>query len=332
MTWRERLFVAFLLLVLFSPGLFWARQELLDQAADPAGQPRLVEIPKGSGIQATAEILAQAGVINPPWLFVLASRLTMDTALIQAGEYQLSAAMSRREILQALAKGRVFLHPLVIPEGQTLAQIMERIAESRLADPAQAAALAHDRDFIASLGLEGDSLEGYLFPDTYRFARGAGAKAILAAMARRFQEQWQPLAARAARLGLSRRTTVTLASIIEREARVPSERPLVSAVYHNRLKINMPLQADPTVSYGVADFEGRLTRRHLETDHPYNTYTRPGLPPGPICSPGLASLQAALNPAPVDYLYFVAVGDGSHAFSRDYRDQINNVNRYQRGK
>ncbi|MFH1060681.1 MAG: endolytic transglycosylase MltG [Pseudomonadota bacterium] len=149
-------------------------------------------------------------------------------------------------------------------------------------------------------------------------------------MARRFRAEWQPLAAAAGRRGLDQARAVTLASIIERETRVPAERPLVSAVYHNRIKQGMKLQADPTVIYGLEGFDGSLTRAHLERDHPYNTYTREGLPPGPICSPGLASLQAAVHPAQVDYVYFVAKGDGSHAFSRDYRDQVNNVNRYQR--
>ncbi len=332
LNWRQRIFIAFLLLLLFSPGLLWLRQELLAHVADPAGQPRLVEIAKGSGLEATAELLARAGVIDHPWLFMLASRLTDERQVIQAGEYELSPAMSYARILETLGKGRVYLHSLVIPEGFTLTQALTRLGEARWADSSQAAALARDREFIASLGLEGGSLEGYLYPDTYRFAKGASSKAVLTAMTRRFQEHWQPLEPRARQMGMNRRQAVTLASIIEREAKVASERQLISAVYHNRLKIGMRLQADPTVSYGLKDFDGRLTREHLNTDHPYNTYTREGLPPGPICSPGLASLEAALNPAKVDYLYFVATGDGSHAFSRDYEDQVRNVNRYQRGR
>ncbi len=332
MTWRTRLYLAFLLMVLFLPGIMWSGQLLLEHRADPAGAARVVEIGRGQGLAETAELLAKAGVIDHPWLFLLASRLTHERSSVQAGEYEFSPAMSYGRILGDLSRGRVLMHTVVIPEGFTLPQILERLAEQRLLDPAEAKALARDRDFIRSLGLEGDSLEGYLFPDTYRLARHLGARAVLTAMATRFQREWQTLAEKARAAGISRSRAVTLASIIEREARLAPERPLISAVYHNRLKLGMRLQADPTVSYGLEGFEGRLTREDLNTDHPYNTYTREGLPPGPICSPGLASLEAAIAPAAVNYLYFVARGDGSHAFSRDYQEQINNVNRYQKKK
>lgn len=332
MTWRTRLYLAFLLLVLFSPAVLWSGQLLLEHRADPAGAARVVEIPRGLGLVETAELLAKAGVVDHPRLFLLASRLTGERAAVQAGEYELSPAMSYARILADLARGRVLMHTVVIPEGFTLEQILERLAEQRLLELEEARALARDRDFIGSLGLDGESLEGYLFPDTYRLARGLGARAVLSAMAARFQQQWQGLAAKAQARGLNRRRAVTLASIIEREARLAQERPLISAVYHNRLKLGMRLQADPTVGYGLADFDGRLTREDLATDHPYNTYTREGLPPGPICSPGRASLAAAVEPAAVNYLYFVARGDGSHVFSRDYQDQINNVNRFQKKK
>jgi UPF0755 protein len=320
---------------MFLPGLLWARLALLDHRSDPAGTAKVLDIPRGLGLVETSELLAKAGIVDHPWLFLLASRLMEERPGVQAGEYELSPAMSYQRILTDLSRGRVLLHSLVIPEGFTLEQILERLGEMRLADPAEAQALAHDGQFIGSLGLEGDSLEGYLFPDTYRIARGRGARAALAAMVARFQREWQTagdpsLADQARAQGLSRRQAVTLASIIEREAKLAPERPLISAVYHNRLKLGMRLQADPTVSYGLAGFEGRLSREDLNTDHPYNTYTREGLPPGPICSPGRASLEAALRPAKVDYLYFVARGDGGHAFSRDYQDQINNVNRYQK--
>jgi UPF0755 protein len=329
-SWRTRLYITLLLVVMFAPGILWARLALLDYRTDPAGTAKVLEIPRGLGLVETADLLAKAGVIDHPWLFLLASRLMEERLGVQAGEYELSPAMSYQRILTDLSRGRVLLHSLVIPEGFTLEQIALRLGEMRLAEPAEALALAHDRQFIGSLGLEGDSLEGYLFPDTYRIARGRGARAALSAMAARFQREWSSLADQAKARGLTRRQTVTLASIIEREARLAQERALVSAVYHNRLKIGMRLQADPTVSYGLDGFDGRLTREDLNTDHPYNTYTREGLPPGPICSPGRASLEAALKPAAVDYLYFVARGDGSHAFSRDYQDQINNVNRYQK--
>lgn len=308
------------------------RRALLDHCADPASHQSItVVVPKGAGLRQTARILARAGVVDHPGLFVLAARLTGRQSRIQAGEYALSPAMSYRRLLHILSTGRVVLHTVLIPEGFTLRQIIDRLASAGLVDRGRALALAHDRAFLDRLGLrEAASLEGYLFPATYRLPRGLDTAAVLARMVRRFLRQWEEIAPQARARGMTRHQVVTLASIIEREARLDRERPLISAVYHNRLKKGMPLQADPTVIYGLEHFDGNLRRVHLATDTPYNTYTRTGLPPGPICSPGLASLRAAVNPAPVDYLYFVARGDGSHHFSRTYRQHRRAVNRYQR--
>jgi UPF0755 protein len=249
---------------------------------------------------------------------------------LQAGEYALSPAMSYRSLVQTLHQGRVVLHAVLVPEGFTQREIIRRLAEAGLLRAENARALASDPEFVRRLGLSGDSLEGYLFPDTYSFPRGLGARAVLTRLVRRFHEVWRPLAPKARALGLSRREAVTLASIIEAEAGLDRERPLISAVYHNRLAKGMPLQADPTVIYGLDDFDGNLRRSDLRADTPYNTYTRQGLPPGPICSPGAASLAAAVAPARVDYLYFVATGDGGHHFSATYRQHVNAVNRFQR--
>ncbi|MBI5523107.1 MAG: endolytic transglycosylase MltG [Desulfarculus sp.] len=319
--------VLVLALALVAPAYFLGRHLILEHRKAEAGPEVVLEIPRGAGAVQVGRMLQRAGVVEHAWLFALASRLVEQPGRLQAGEYALSPAMRLREILEMLSQGRVLQHLVLIPEGFTLAQIVERLAEERLIDRQEAHALAQDPSFLASLGLPGQGLEGFLFPDTYQMPRGLTARAVLGAMAKRFQQAWEPLSPAARRLGLSRLQAVTLASIIEREAKLPAERPLVSAVYHNRLKRGMKLQADPTVAYGLPGLSGPLTRAHLEQDHPYNTYTREGLPPGPICSPGRASLAAAVNPAPVDYLYFVARGDGSHAFSVEYRDQINNVNR-----
>jgi UPF0755 protein len=224
----------------------------------------------------------------------------------------------------------VLLRALVIPEGFTMHQIVRRAAARKLLNLDQALALLTDRDFIKSLGLKAPSLEGYLFPTTYLLPKNLGARAALTVMVRRFQAVWRELAPQAKARGLSQRQAVILASIIEREAMLDSERPLISAVYHNRLKKGMRLQADPTVIYGMARFDGNLRKRDLGEDTPYNTYVHPGLPPGPICSPGRASLEAAVEPARTKDLYFVAKGDGSHQFSRSYRAHVNAVNRYQR--
>jgi UPF0755 protein len=319
--------LAVLALALLMPAYVLGKHLLLGHRAAERGPEVVVEIPRGAGAVQVGELLAKAGVVDRAWLFALATRLSDQPGRLQAGEYGLSPAMSLAEILEMLQAGRVLQHLVLIPEGFTLAQILDRLAEERLLERSEALSLANDPQFAASLGLGRERLEGYLFPDTYQFTRGLTAKAVLTAMVKRFQQAWEPLAPATQHLGLSRRQAVTLASIIEREAKVPSERPLVSAVYHNRLKKGMKLQADPTVIYGLPDFAGAITRAQLEQDHPYNTYTREGLPPGPICSPGRASLAAAVHPAPADYLYFVARGDGSHAFSVEYRDQINNVNK-----
>jgi UPF0755 protein len=331
---RARLKKALLALVLAAalaaPGLWAARLALLDHRAAPAGPERLVSIPRGAGLEGIAAILAREGVVDHPALFALAARLLGKAGSLQAGEYALSPAMSYRSLVQTLHQGRVVLHAVLIPEGFTQEQIIQRLARAGLLKAENARALASDPEFVQRLGLSGDSLEGYLFPDTYSFARGLGARAVLSRLVRRFQEAWKPLAPRAEARGMSRLETVTLASIIEAEAMLDQERPLISAVYHNRLAKGMPLQADPTVIYGLDDFDGNLRRSDLREDSPYNTYTRPGLPPGPICSPGAASLAAAVAPAQVDYLYFVAKGGGAHHFSSNYRQHVNAVNRYQR--
>lgn len=290
----------------------------------------VVQLPRGSGLRQVARLLSRAGVVDHPRLFVLAARLSGRGTGLKAGEYRLSAAMSYGAILEHLHRGRVLLHPVVIPEGFTLEQIAQRLAARGLVDKQRFLALARDPDFARGLGIEAPSLEGYLFPATYRLPRGLSEQTILTRMVRRFLKEWRRLEPLARRQGLSRHQVVTLASIIEREARLPSERRLISAVYHNRLKKNMPLQADPTVIYGLDAFDGNLTRRDLASDTPYNTYLHRGLPPGPICSPGAASLEAALDPAPVGYLYFVARGDGSHHFSATYRQHARAVRRYQR--
>ena len=317
-------------LALALPSLWLARNRLLQHRAADQGRAVVVVVPRGASLKQTAAILARAKVVDHPSLFALAARLSGRAGCLQAGEYRLSPAMTYQGLLQNLCAGRVLLHSLTIPEGFTMRQIVERAATQGLLDRNQALALLHDRGFISGLGIQAPSLEGFLFPTTYRLPRGLGARAVLAMMVRRFQRVWKTLEPQARRLGLSQLQAVTLASIIEKEAQVDWERALISAVYHNRLKRGMRLQADPTVIYGLTNFDGNLRKIDLDTDTPYNTYLHPGLPPGPICSPGLASLQAAVNPAPAKYLYFVAKGNGEHHFSRSYREHQNAVIRYQK--
>ncbi len=324
------LLILVMALCLAIPGWLAARQAILNHRAQPDAEPKIVDIPTGLGLGDVTRLLNNAGVVDHPLLFKLAARLTARHQSLKAGEYRLSASLSYDAILETLHRGRVLMHVVTLPEGFTLEQILDRLAQAGLVDRKNAQDLANDQDYLNELGIKSDSMEGFLFPDTYSFAKGLSANAILGRMYRRFKSAWQPLAPAAQEMGLSRLQAVTLASIIERETSLDSERPLVSAVYHNRLRRKMPLQADPTVIYGMDDFTGNLTREDLHNDTPYNTYTRAGLPPGPICSPGRASLHAAVHPAKADYLYFVARGDGSHHFSAAYREHVNAVNRYQK--
>ncbi len=322
---------ALLALALGAGGLFAGRRALYAHRAVPEDAPEvLVELPRGVGVRAVAATLAGRGVVDHPRLFALAAWLRGDAGRIRAGEYALSPGKSYAVLLDDLVAGRVVLHQLAVPEGLTLLQIADRLDALGLAERDEVLELSADRDFLAELKVPAASLEGYLFPDTYRFERTAGARRILATLNRRFWEEGRKLGLPAEAGGLSLHQVVTLASIVEREARLPEERPRVAAVYRNRLRKGMKLQADPTVIYGADDFRGDLTRAQLERDTPYNTYTRTGLPPGPICSPGGESLKAALSPAEVPFLYFVAKGDGSHYFSRDYAEHQQAVNRFQR--
>ena len=333
--WRHSLLAllaALALLAGVAAGVYWGGKAwLLDRRASQSGQAELVEISKGSSLAQAAKALAEAGIVKNARLFQLAGRLTSQDGPILAGEYELSPAMNAARILRFLRSGRVKLHYVLIPEGYTLAQIAARLGQSGIADPDEVLRLANDPAFAAELGVERPTLEGYLFPDTYRFPRHLGTRAVLSAMVKRHDQAWRALAPTAKKQGWSRHKVTTLAAIMQREAAKDEELPLISAVYRNRLKRGMRLQADPTVIYGMGkDYRGNLTRANLEYDTPYNTYTRTGLPPGPICSPGSEALRAALHPADVPYMYFVAKGDGSHQFSTTYAQHQKAVDAFQR--
>ncbi|MCF8042220.1 MAG: endolytic transglycosylase MltG [Desulfarculaceae bacterium] len=333
--WRHSLLAllaALALLAGVAAGIYWGGKAwLLERRASQSGQAELVEIAKGSSLAQAAKTLAKAGIVKNARLFQLAGRLTSEDGPILAGEYELSPAMNAARILRFLRSGRVKLHYVLIPEGYTLAQIAARLGESGIAEAAEVLSLAQNPAFAAELGVDQPTLEGYLFPDTYRFPRHLGARSVLSTMVNRFERAWRALAPTAKKQGWSRHKVTTLAGIIQREAGRDEEMPLISAVYRNRLKRGMRLQADPTVIYGLGEaFNGNLTRAHLESDTTYNTYTRTGLPPGPICSPGREALAAALHPAPVPYLYFVAKGDGSHQFSTTYAQHQKAVDAFQR--
>jgi UPF0755 protein len=281
--------------------------------------PQRVVIPRGSSLEAVADSLAAHGIIGWPRLFRLYVRLKGADDEIKAGTYELPRGSGWSGALDALVAGRVVTVALTVPEGWTIRQIAERIAPISEAAPDSVSARLYDPALSDSLGAPGPNLEGYLFPETYRFAQGVPPEEIAAALLARYRYVWTPeRQAALARLGMSERQAVTLASIVQAEARWTDEMPLISAVFHNRLRRRMRLQADPTVQYALESHQNRLLYHHIDSvaESPYNTYTHNGLPPGPIGSPGLAAIDAALNPPAVPYLYFVASEDGRHVFSR----------------
>jgi UPF0755 protein len=291
----------------------------------------IVEISEGASFREVANLLAQKGLIVSSFWFRLLGKVQDAERKIQPGEYELHTAMRPVEILNALVKGKVMHYSVLISEGLTAQQIGKLLEAGGIAKEADIARLVADPAFAKSLGLEAQTLEGYLFPDTYHFRRPTKPEDVLRAMAQRFKAAYTPeLQAQATALGMTERQVVTLASIIEKETGRDDERPLISAVFHNRLKKRFPLQSDPTVIYGIRNFSGNLTRKDLGRPTPYNTYTKLGLPPSPIANPGVRSIQAALNPAPVKYLYFVSKNDGSHHFSITVAEHNRAVERYQK--
>ena len=289
-----------------------------------------VSIRPGEGFGAITARLQEKGLIRTPFKFRLYARFSGYHTQLKAGEYELSAEMSPKQILATLKGGKVRLYRVTIPEGYQLRQIAETVEAAGFGNAPDFLRLATDPEVARSAGIEAQTLEGYLFPDTYYFPRGHAPRAIIDAMLKRFRaaitDQWR---ARAREIGLSLHEVVTLASIIEKETGEPAERPLISSVFHNRLRKGMRLETDPTVIYGIEDFNGNLTRKDLRTPTPYNTYVIKGLPPGPIASPGAAALEAALYPAETDYLFFVSRRDRTHQFSTNWEDHNRAVREFQ---
>lgn len=295
----------------FGYKLFWQPQ------SDADGAPTEIIIPKGSGLVQIAAILQENGVINSADYFKLAARLSGKDRQMQAGKFSVPAGKNHLDILRFLHTGAQVQQKVTISEGVTAREIASLLAGNAEIDSAEFLRLVADSAFAAKLGIDAGHLEGYLFPETYHLPWGMSEKEIITLLVRQFQAQSpDSLAQKAEQRGLTVHEVLTLASIIEGEAMLDSERTTISAVYHNRLHNNMRLQADPTIQYIIPDGPRRLLHADLEIDSPYNTYRYAGLPPGPINNPGKKSIEAALSPADVPYLYMVARGDGAHVFSR----------------
>lgn len=291
--------------------------------------PQVVEIPALQGLFEVAGTLERAGVIRSPLGFVLLAALRGSARSLKAGEYEIPQHATTLLILSLLEEGKVKKHMVRFPEGGTVEELARLLEAEGLAKAEEVRGLAGYPSFLRSLGIEAESLEGYLFPDTYRFIKGMTTEEMLARMVLRLREQLTPdILARAEARGLTLHQLLTLASIIEKEAVVPQEQPLISAVFWNRLRRAMPLQADPTVQYAVGKDRRALSRADLQVLSPFNTYRFPGLPPAPIASPGKAAILAAIEPAKAPYLYFVSTGGDRHHFSVTLEEHNSAVARY----
>jgi UPF0755 protein len=298
--------------------------------ANKVGEDTVFIVEKGSSLRVVAGKLKENGFITSKGLFLVWARLSGHSRDLKAGEYELNPTMTPVEVLRHLSRGNILTHAVNIPEGYTRAQIAVLLNKKGLAEKYDFVEITSDRAIAQEYGIQGPGLEGYLFPDTYHFARDLSAKAIVDVMVRRFFEVIKPFEEQIAQSGFTLEEVVTLASIIEKETSMAKERPIIASVFLNRLRRGMRLQTDPTVIYGITDFDGDLTRKHLQEPTAYNTYVIRGLPPGPIASPGIDSIKAVLYPAKTEYLYFVSMNNGSHYFSKTYKEHQKAVNKYQK--
>jgi len=298
-----------------------------------SGAEQFVEIPQGAGSRTIGERLVQAGIVRDHVTFRLALWMTGQGRRLKAGEYRFDRAMTPAQVIDKIARGDVYVIRLTVPEGFSVFDIAQLFESYGFGTAASFRAAARDASIIHKLDPDAKTLEGYLFPDTYSLPRKTDAAKLVRLMVAEFEHALTPELVQAAQTRqMSVHQFVTLASIVEKETGAASERPLVAAVYQNRLRIGMLLQCDPTVIYALElarRYDGNIHKQDLSVDSPYNTYRYPGLPPGPIASPGRASLEAAAHPANADFLYFVSRNDGTHVFSHTLEEHNSNVQKFQ---
>ena len=310
---------------------------LWDRVHEPyrgyAGDEQFVQIPAGAGGAEIRQRLLDAGVVRDPFTLRAALRWSGSSRALQAGEYRFDRPMSAVEVVEKLTRGDVYGRRITFPEGLTIQEMAELYQAREFGPASDFLAAARNAALIRDLDPEAPDLEGYLFPETYAVPRGTPAAKLIALMIDRFRATYtEALQERAREQQLTTRQVVTLASLVEKETGKGDERPLVAAVYRNRMRIGMGMQADPTVVYALRKagrYDGNIRREDLAIDSPYNTYRHAGLPPGPIASPGKAALEASLAPAAVDYLYFVSRNDGSHVFAATLDAHNRNVQEFQ---
>lgn len=291
----------------------------------------VIDIPTGTSFVQVAKILSDAGLVKNRLLFYSLVGLKRGTRSIRAGEYEFATTISPSELVDKLIRGEIKSYRVTIHEDYSLKEIAARLKEYKLIDEKVFYELAEDKVFLSSLGILGSSAEGYLFPDTYFFNRSMSTRQIMRIMTDRFWSKISPeMINKAAARGLDTHQFVTFASLVGKESGYAAEKPIIAAVFYNRLKKGMPLQSDPTAVYDLKNHNGKVLRSHYKRESPYNTYLIRGLPPGPIANPGLDSFQAVLKPADVNYLYFVSQKDGTHFFSSSLDDHIIAIQRFRR--
>jgi len=291
-----------------------------------------IEIPKGSGLSGISQKLMESGVIANDTLFILYVMKEGWQDKLKAGEYKFEKGSTMAGVVRKIVNGDVELHKVTIPEGLSVREIARLLDEKGVVNESEFMEQTRNETLVKKLlGPDATSLEGYLFPETYSYSGSLTAAELIELMVERFKAVYEPLSEQRKGVNLTDNEVLTLASIVEKETGASFERPLISAVFQNRIKIGMKLDSDPTVIYGMGeDYDGNLSRSDLKRYTEYNTYVIKGLPPGPIANPGKDSILAVLNPADVKYLYFVSKGDGTHHFSNSFREHQNAVNKYQR--
>jgi UPF0755 protein len=294
---------------------------------------KFVQIPQGAGAAEIRRRLVDSGIVSDQWAFRAALAWTGRSRALKAGEYRFDRPLSVVDVIDKVARGDVYEHPITFPEGLTIREMAAIYQSQGFGAADDFIRAASGGSLVSDLDPAATDLEGYLFPETYTLPRGTPASKLISTMVARFRETYMRIdAKRDGEAELSLRQVVTLASLVEKETGKAEERPIVAAVYRNRLMRNMPMQADPTVVYALVaagTYDGNIRKGDLEFDSPYNTYKYPGLPPGPIAAPGRAALEAALAPANVDYLYFVSRNDGSHVFAETLAEHNANVYQHQ---